>query len=166
MSTPPQKSGSPTHGSARGSIRSLRRPSSITRFCQDRIITDAATDDDLTTVRAVDDDDDLGLPGGEDGEGTKGSLVDGEEESQLEGEGEGDEPDDMNVNVVGASDEARARVIPDREYPYLSPLAVAVFARQLEVVSVLLRFEADPTRKDGSSLSPYQRCLLQVGGRA
>ena len=131
-------------------------------FCQDAIIVDNSSTDEPVTVRAVDDDDDdLDLPGDSMGAGDM---------EDFDAEDEEEEEEDVNVNVVGASDEARARVIPDRDYPYLSPLAVAVFARQLDVVAVLLKFDADPTRKDGSSLTPYERCLLQVcawccGGR-
>ena len=43
----------------------------------------------------------------------------------------------------------------------LSPLTLAVFARQLAVASILIKLGADPTFVDGSGASPYDRALEQ-----
>ncbi len=43
----------------------------------------------------------------------------------------------------------------------LSPLTLAVFARQLAVASALIKLGADPTHVDGSGASPYDRALEQ-----
>lgn len=64
---------------------------------------------------------------------------------------------------VGSPTHDRARLLCAQEGwrpPVLSPLSLAVAARRFEVVLLLLRAGADPVRKDGSRLSPYQRALL------
>lgn len=45
--------------------------------------------------------------------------------------------------------------------PLLSPLTLAVHARQHDAARILLKFGSVPTRKDGSGQSPYERALLQ-----
>ena len=44
--------------------------------------------------------------------------------------------------------------------PFLTPLSLAVQGHQFEIVKLLINSNADPTRKDGSGLAPYDRALL------
>jgi hypothetical protein len=46
--------------------------------------------------------------------------------------------------------------------PRVSPLTLAVQSHHKDVSSVLLKFGANATKRDGSGLSPYDRSLLQV----
>jgi hypothetical protein len=89
-------------------------------------------------------------------------LPEGDDAAQAAAAADGGKRGGKDVRLVGFATDCDSGVLPSREYPRLSPLTIAVFARRNSVIPVLIRYGADATKHDASLLSPYERALLQV----